>query len=116
MIMCRHRIKVLRRLEHLSDTSEVCRHDRTALILYLLTFCLSGGHFERKLRGEFWHDEACSSLMATTTNLSQYFEAIKENVRIDHLADPSAVPTPAMVRIVLCQTVLVWRPISRHVE
>ena len=60
--------------------------------------------------------EACSSLMDTTTNLSHYFDTIKENGRIDHLADPPGVPTPAMVLIVLCQTVLIWRPISRNVE
>ena len=54
--------------------------------------------------------------MDTTTNPGYYLEAIKENGRIDHLADPPGVPTPAMVQIVPCQTVLIRRPISRHVE
>ena len=60
--------------------------------------------------------DACSSLMDVTTILIHYLEAIKGNSRIDHLADPSGVTTPARVLIVLCQTVLIWGPILRHVE
>ena len=57
-----------------------------------------------------------SSLIDTITNLSYCLKTVKGDRSIDHLADQSGVHIPGMVFIDLCQTVFIWRPISRHVE
>ena len=71
--------------------------------MYLLLHVMSGGHiqYSEQVDGEFLVQLGIFwSYGYHNQSLSHYMEAIKGNVRIEHLSDPLGFPTPGTFLVI----------------